>query len=220
MKENLNTPRHKSMIVSATLGDSWIGKNGGKSETYVLGFQHSGAQREYLNHKHERFSLMFSRVTKIYDVGKNGYKANRFYVHLGDLHQYWRHQFYPNRNKTVSRHLLNMLDAEGLATWYMDDGSATHHIQGGKAEVLLHTESFNLKENEIIRSYLLKAWGIETGLRTRNKDGETYYYLSILAPNKSKFIEIIRPHICDSMKYKIDIESRRSKKLLDLEQVV
>lgn len=205
------------MIVGATLGDSWIAKNGGNCKTHVLWFQHSGAQLEYLKHKHERFKLIFPKVSKIYDVGKNGYKANRFYVHLGALNQYWRHQFYPNRNKTVKRHLLNMMDAEGLATWYMDDGSRTHHIQGGKAEVLLHTESFNLKENEIIRSYLLKVWGIETGLRTRNKDGKTYYYLSILASTKSRFIETIRPHICESMKYKIDIESRRSKKLLDLE---
>ena len=216
----LKSPKHKSMIVGAVLGDSYITKNHDGSG-HLLATQHSGKQRDYLEHKRERMALMGFQVSRVYDVSRNGFESYRYTAKLDEDGRYWRHQFYPNGNKTVTRHLLNMLDAEGLAIWFMDDGSNTLHKQGGRGELQLHTQSFNRAEHHIIQNYLDKVWGIDTGLRTDTRGDKIYYHLSILAANKSRFVELLRPHIHVSMQYKIDIESCRSKEgLKTLEAMV
>jgi hypothetical protein len=184
------------------LGDGYITKNN------YLRIGHSCKQEEYLEHKKKLLENVELKVSKTYTILKNQYCNKTFESREPILYKHYRHQFYPNGNKTVTRHLLNQLDANGLAIWFMDDGSCTKKYKNGYGNgryLQISTHSFTKEENNLILNYLDKVWNIQGRIRiAKKKDKPEYFYITFNVNNSIKFIDIIKPYIIESMKYKID----------------
>lgn len=106
----------------------------------------------------------------------------------------YRNNFYYNNIKIIHSTIYE-LEALGLAIWYMDDG--TKHI----SSYYLHTECFTLEEHYILIDMLLRNFNIKAKAhKVTNK-----YFLYITVGSKNRFTELIKPFICESMKYKLHI---------------
>jgi hypothetical protein len=80
--------------------------------------------------------------------------------------EHYKHQFYPNGNKTVTRHLLNELNDDGLSIWF---GINSHEAQGS---IILGTLKFTEKENKIIYDYFSVVHKID--VRMRHQRGRVF----------------------------------------------
>ena len=189
-------------MIGSVLGDGWLSKPHLRAN--YLGIQHGGRQREYLLWKKERFEQEGFTVSRVYDVTRK-YPAFQIRVGLGAKGIELRHQFYPNGNKTVTRHHLNKLDPEGLAVWYLDDGSVTIHKRDGLIrgrEVFLCTNCFTEAENDLMAKYLEVVWGIEGKVRLV----KGYPTLKFNATNAKRLFEVIGPYVPTSMASKLDLQ--------------
>lgn len=206
---NQFTAKQKSLIIGSLMGDGWITK--GTKGNPVLSIQQSKAQLKYLQWKKERFEAEGLVVKGIYDVTKKGspYPAYRIDVVLGEYGKVLRHQFYPNGNKTITRHHLNMLDKEGLAIWYMDDGGlCIHKKKDGSVksrEIHIATHNFTYEEHLLIQKFLSAVWSIDVNIyRDRTK-----YRLACGVLQGKKLFRLIEAHVHPVMTYKTDLQYKK-----------
>ena len=196
------TKKQLSIIVAMVLGDSCVTKFREKRANSFLTTTHSLKQLEYVKYKMEKLITLGFKVTRIYDVSRE-FKSIRFECKDVKLFNQLRKTLYPNNNKTIKRRWLNYLDDNGLAIWFMDDGSLTK--RGKSAYISLHTNAFNKKEHDIIIKYFKQVWNLNPTLRvTKRKNSNQTYFLTFNPNETRKFITIIKPYICKSMYYKVD----------------
>lgn len=200
--------KQKSLLVSMTLGDGYIDKDN------YLSIQHGAKQKDYLEHKKNLLIQNGLKTSRTYNVSRwrIAYRFNCVEPHIL---KHYKHSFYPNRNKTITRHLLNQLDEEGLAVWFMDDGCCIKRYKNGFGNgryLQISTNCFTLKEHEVIVKYFKVVWNIEVMIKAcKRRDRALSYCLRFNVENSKKFIEIIKPFVIDSMKYKINFEYKDCK---------
>jgi len=205
------TNKLKSLTIGSILGDGYLSKE--KNRGNYLTIQHCNRQEEYLQWKAQRFKEEGAHVSKIYNLPK--YNAKKIHIGGGAIKGLeLRHQFYPNGNKTITRHLLNYLDAEGLAIWFMDDGGKVITHRNGKTcgrYLKISTYSFTYEEHIIMQRYFEIVWNINVKIKI---DKCKYYWLKFPSLEAQKFIEIIKMYIHPTMEYKIDLQfaNLRSKR--------
>ena len=109
----------------------------------------------------------------------------------------------PNKTgKQVSLTWLEQVTTEGIAWWYMDDGSLQLTKKGSPC-IQLHTEGFSLAENHLIVKWL-SALGYTAKAKTyrRARTGKVYPYLYMGTNAARKFLSDIKPFAIPSMEYK------------------
>ena len=89
---------------------------------------------------------------------------------------------------------------EALAYWFCDDGS--YH----DGFCYLHTYGYGYESQIVMQKLLYDKFGLEfdikkSGSKGRNDDKK--HHLGLSAKKSYNFIDLIRPHIIDSMRYKI-----------------
>ena len=77
----------------------------------------------------------------------------------------------------------------------MDDGSFT--LEGNS--IHLHTQGFDLSDNELLRDVLKEKFGIIVNI---HKD-RNYYRLYITAHSVSLFVSLVKPYILPCFEYKL-----------------
>lgn len=104
--------------------------------------------------------------------------------------------YYPQGRKLLpSQHLLNdQLTAQGLAYWFMDDGSK--HATG----YTFSTACFSIQEHNILLDVLATKFDL-----TCNLHGSKYKSIYVPARNQAnkKFKQLVQPFLVESMKYKL-----------------
>lgn len=145
------------------------------------------------------FGSSFLKVTgKVYQQC-TATKTDRYFNIL-------RKVLYPKGKKSLSRKMLNYLNPQALALWYMDDGSlkACHKKCDGKiSSISLSISTYCTREEaEIIQLYFKETWDIAFNLAYHS--GCKSYYMRAGTKEANKFIELIRKYIIPSMLYKID----------------
>lgn len=78
----------------------------------------------------------------------------------------------------------------------MCDGS----LQKNKKTIILHTQSFNFKENCVLSLQLNDKFKLNTKVL---KHKIVYYVIEIPAKDSTRILFLIKPYIIDSMKYKL-----------------
>ena len=164
---------------------------------------HSIKQREWFDYKKERFEKIFSDKfdTYIYDVKFNT-SVMHFTTHTTELTKYLVNLFYPNDKKVICKEALEQLTLEGIAWWYMDDGSMSIKKIDGRprgAEITLNTY-LTAEENQVIIDFFQNQFGITWKLnKSKGK-----YRLRMGKKEAMKFFPMIEQYIIPSMRYKID----------------
>lgn len=196
------TKKQISFVLGMILGDGYVSKNIPKRANSFLGCRHSKKQEEYIKYKKQKLQELGFKVSKLYDTTNAYGESFTFECRNPELFNQLRLVLYPKNNKTIKRKWLNYLTVEGLAVWFMDDGSYT--TRGKSSYMSLHTNGFNKHEHDIIIKYFKQVWNINPTLRVvKRKNRDQTYFLTFNVEETKKLVELLKPYIIDSMKYKV-----------------
>lgn len=192
------TPNAEQIILGSLLGDGCIVR---KNTNCALTITHSLVQHQYAFYKvnllqREGIYVRFKETNTSYVSTINGrpIKDNgRAFLctEVNVAFNKYRDEWYTPTKEVPDS--INKLGPLGLAIWYMDDG-AIHYPTG----LYLSTNGFN-HESQLKLVKMLKDNFDITAHIHKNKNKEILF---IVQKDKHKFLDIIRPYICESMKYK------------------
>lgn len=195
-----------SLLLALSIGDGFVEKQS-KKNTSCLRIRHSNHQLDYINWKYDLDSSFWRNKPRPY---KNINKGKRYYGHQlrskpsKDLVNI-RELLYPDNKKKITREALDLLNEQGLAIWFMDDGCCDRPLNKKPMGILnTYGNSNNGLEEIIIKDYFQEKWNIEVKL---NKN-HGRYRLRFNNYNFNKFVEITKNHIIPSLQYKINLNIR------------
>lgn len=200
--------KNKSILLALAIGDGCISKkndNRCNYTQYSITFKHSIKQYEYLQYKANIVNSIFGgKQNEVRYINNNGYDGCIYSKSNSDL-KYIYNILYPKGKKQLTEKVLNNLTPEGIAIWYMDDGSLYPQKQNGKIkafQMVISTCCDTKEETQIIIDYFVKKWGVKFHIK-RNKGK---YSITCNTKEIRKFIPIVSPYVkkIECMKYKID----------------
>ncbi len=195
----------RGILVGMVLGDGHLQvskdtryKNSWKN---IFVVKHSEKQRDYIRYKAELLHKhLGGKKPQVHEINNNGfpgyvlYKSDKYFRHL-------YRRMYKDRIKVITRKVLEMLTDEGLAIWYMDDGSLCAKKRGGKIhafDLFLNTYCSEEECQEIVK-FFKERYGIKFTV-SKNKGK---FRVRCGTKEARKFIEIVKPYIIPSMLYKV-----------------
>lgn len=196
------------LLVGTILGDAHI-KRVGLTKAYIK-FEQSSKKDEYINYLKEQAKEGGLAITneelKEYtrldsrnnSTSKSLYFSSEASEDLRVLADLFLDE---SNNKIIPSNISDFLNHRSLAFWLMDDGQKVS--RGG---VTLCTDSYNPSEIQILREALESNFNFKTSIHSKKGKGDALYeriYISkdSLDPQK----EFIKPHLHDSMLYKINM---------------
>lgn len=201
------TKEQKSILVAIAIGDGHISKIKRDSGKIYCGMhiKHKESHKEYVQYKANIInSICGGKQNPIRKVSNNGHKAYQ-YAKTNSYFRCIRGWLYKNNNKVLSRKLLDKLNPQGLAIWWMDDGCLYSKKRNGKIHAWeLYLNLYVSKEEaEIVQLYFKEVWNVNWKL---NRDGQ-HYRLRCSTREGRKFLDIVRPYVSQvkCMQYKAQI---------------
>ena len=186
--------KERNLLIAMTLGDGYIGKDG------IFSCLHSSKQKEYIEWKH---GLIESISKPIVSKNNNGFDAYIFKSKALTFLKVLRRVLYPNNKKTLNRKILNRVDLQGLAIWWMDDG--TKGVKYNKDKTKIKACVYRLclcstkEQCQLVIDWLFETYNIKFGI-TKEKNN---YSITCGTREGRKFSDLIRPYVIPSMLYKI-----------------
>lgn len=209
--------RKKSLLIALVLGDGCIVKQTKqypKSTRHYYNFEvtHSKVQKEYCEWKAKlcrsltrNKCIIRDKKTHLRTINNKEVKDNSA-VRFTCSNKYFRVLYkwlYPNGKKVIGSKYLNYLTKEGLAIWYMDDGSTyidkKRNNRVFTCEIYTHTP---LEETNYIIDYFKNKWNVEFHL---HKKPNNQYSIRCYTVNAAKFISLISPFVPQCMDYKVKV---------------
>ena len=187
----------KEILVGILLGDGCLEtRNGGR--TYRLKIEQSLKHKPYVEHLFKVFNDFVSGNLRERTVISKGCKSQniRFQTVSSGAFRFFGKQFYRNGQKSVPRLVHRMLTPQGLAYWFMDDGSIKSKESKG---IVFNTHGFNEKEVSKLCEVLNTKFGLICK-RRHQKDGNQIY---VSGKSYERFVRIISEYVHPSMGYKI-----------------
>ena len=199
----------EQIILGSILEDGYIAKyrnpiNSKEVLNSYLSIVHGVKQLDYLKYKKDllekegiKCTIKSRKCTKTHYIKGLEVKENGSFE-LKTLRNFsfnkYRDLFYKNK-KYINRYVYK-LNALGLAIWFMDDSTYSK-----KGSIYLYTNNFSIKDDILLLKMLKHNFNIEGSLHKTSNIGRCIY---IKAKSRKLFLDIIRPYICENMKYKID----------------
>lgn len=187
---------HRNLIIAMSIGDGHINKYG------ALMLQHCTKQKEYIEYKYKLLNNIYtSRLTE--GVDKNGFGYVKVATKTTDFLKVLRRVLYPNNKKTLNRKILNRIDLQGLAIWWMDDGTKGTKYNKDRTRVSSCIYRLCLcttrEQCQLVIDWLKETYNISFGI-TKEKNN-----FSITCGTRvgRVFSELIRPYVIPSMLYKL-----------------
>lgn len=196
------TQEEKSLIIALIIGDGHIDNTG------RISINHCEKQKEYLQFKADLiYDIIGGKPITLHKT-KSCIKGKEYHGYSirkcckKKLIQF-RQLMYPNGRKEITREILEQLTPQGIAIWYMDDGSLTpERDRSGniKAYKLGIATYLSKEENQVIIDYFKEKWNLEFH---SHKDG-SQYRLRMGTKEARKFLQLVRPYVnIECMKYKV-----------------
>jgi len=152
----------KGVIKGMIIGDGYVRKN-------QLTIQHSLAQEEYLIYKAKRLEMLLNKSINVFHKEFNGYFAKVFCV----SHQiigFVQKQIYKDGKKHITKEILHTIPDEGIAYWYLDDGSLYTKKNSKGIELVISTYFETENEALDVISFFKERYGcIFTVKRNKNR---------------------------------------------------
>jgi hypothetical protein len=201
----------KEVVLGTVLGDSGLIESS-HSKAYLKMCQGKDQFRYLIWKMQVLKSLVGTFGVSYQNKDKRDSWGSRLRVHVWSLSDTYLHHlyndFYSNGVKIVRLNVLRRLTPVSLAIWYMDDGSLVHH-----GDVIyacrLYTNGFSKEENHTICDYMNEEWSICFNPLYDSRSNS--YFLNAPKKDAEKFIELVRPFIHESIKYKIDPSCQNAK---------
>jgi len=203
----------KKALLGAILGDGHLNKN--SLSARYLG-SHSLKQIDYLIWK---MKLLYP-ILGSYNLGwippRTGWSGSAPRIKALSLtSKYLKHiydDFYSMENgRPIKRARLNVLrrfTPLSLAVFYQDDGNLKVR-KGRICRIRLHVEGFSEFDRRTMQRYFLETWGIE--FQSKKSPQGDFHLESRNRTEGKKFLKIVEPYICESMRYKVDPSLQRPR---------
>lgn len=201
-----------SFIIGTVLGDSSLC---GKKNKYLF-MGHCEKQLEYLKWKEqiikENLPVGVNFKQGISMTSPSNHRQNFYKIFTTTHHKLtaiYKITYNDKNIKFISKEALNKLTPLGLAVLFMDDGCK--EVVWNRKKTFRYIKSFKIslggfvkEEVQLLSDYLLETYNIESKIYL---EYHKYPCLKITTnENKDKFINLIKPYIINSMKYKITIQ--------------
>lgn len=213
------TENDKSLLLALCIGDGCLRKPHPKSGNVQMEICHSIKQEAYCIWKRD----LVYRILGGFKVPKIGYKTIKLkgydkeysacrFTKSHPYFVYLRNLLYPNGIKVMTREILNKLTPQGIAIWYMDDGSfyKKDNETGTKSisfDLRISTDSFSKEENELICDFFKEKYGIKFYPYQYHKERQHNWILRANKQAAIKFIDFVKPYIIPEMVYKIEYKT-------------
>jgi hypothetical protein len=204
--DNNNILSDLDFVKACCIGDGHLGHH---RTWYSLVISHCNGQFDYLAYKARRINAALGSAGKVRSFDNNGYPGQRFAAGNSKILEPIYHDLYENGRKRVAKSsLLNNLSPEGLAVWWMDDGSCTEKwSKTGKVKGYigyLHTYESE-GDNQLIVESLNSRFNLN--LKSVPDKGKFRIYLNTSDLRDLK--DIIIPYVLPSLAYKIRVSDRK-----------
>jgi hypothetical protein len=185
----------REIIIGTLLGDGYLERNG-KYIRFVCA--HSDKQQEYIKWK---FNLLIEvtqcrlsnrkwqdpRNKKMYSSVQLRSVSSPIWDEFYDL-------FYKNNHRVIPKGLPDIISAQILAIWIMDDGYRRNDCNAMR----LNTQSYSYRDQQVIKRSLNTL-----GIRSNIHRQASYFVIYIPSSSMNVLRKIVRPYIIPSMAYKI-----------------
>jgi LAGLIDADG DNA endonuclease family len=203
------------IMIGISLGDAHI-RTKTKGKSWTLRFNQGQKNKEYCIHVYEQFKALCNNPPKI--TTDKDMRSGKLVEYqkitwqtrvTAELH-YYGHLFYkwdafkPRRVgsgigtfvKVIPVNIEELISPISLAYLYMDDGHLQLDINNGTKGAYLCLGGFTQSEILLLVGVLNKKWGFDARIHEQKR-------IYIPQGSLTKFYSVIKPHIIDSMKYKI-----------------
>jgi len=208
------------VILGCLLGDSSskVRKNKNNKIVNVV-FGHSESQKDYLKYTHKCLKNISNPIRmewdeKIRTIRGKEYKCQKFYgFATKPLSILLREIIYENDIKKLSWEYLENLTPRSLAFWYMDDGSLNRQNR----VIRFCTMCFTKEEHNLLKKFFYEKLKMPCFIAKATSG--TGYELVLTQNSSKKFMQLIEPYMCDSMKYKLldPVETLKASKIVSKE---
>lgn len=188
----------RGIVVGMSLGDGYLTKYRKRRSSQIY-MGHSLKQSQYLQYKVDLLNKIFG--------GKATVRYNEKFCYANKSNAYFkvlRGMLYKNGTKYFSEQILNMLTPEGIAIWFMDDGSHRVNLKQdgsvGSYQLTLSTYC-SLEEAKNIHKYFFDNYGIDFKIKYCKKTQK--YTLLTNTKMSQRLALLIEPYIVPTMSYKI-----------------
>ena len=201
VKETIPTEEQLEILSGTLLGDSclqYYPKFGWSAPKFKC--DHGIAQKEYAELLDSKLKTLGSSLKVYSRVDKRRNVVQTYYTVVTGGNQYFHllyNSLYKTGKKEVCKEILEHFTIKSLAYLYMDDG----FFHQGTADIC--TESFSKESVQMLVEYFKERFDLHFGLSKRNKG----YRLRLHRKEFSRFVELISPHVIDSLKYKLNTAS-------------
>jgi hypothetical protein len=199
--QELSQTQHEFMI-GTMLGDGCllIMKNGVNAWLTV---KHGLLQLDYVKWKYELMKDFAVCDIKIYSDMAHGKNYDKCYFRTicHPLFTDYQRMFYDSGVKVITNEIANELTPLAIAIWYMDDGTT----DGKYARFC--TNSYTEPELKRLQKVMMDKFGLVTTLHIAGYfkgNNQAQYNITLTKKSTYDFIDIVKPYIIDSMRYKID----------------
>ncbi len=206
-KNNIN--KHQiQCIYGSLLGDSSLSKKLSVNNftNYTFSMSHCNEQKEYLLYKAKILntnSHSYIKNDNSWSPGSTYWKTN--YHNKLFLQDVYKDCFVNNR-KTVSQKWLDIIDWEGIAYWFMDDGCSYAYKNAKTIQVNFSTLSFSKLEIDLLIDKFCKLGISSHTVKSQHGNG---IVLTIDSSDVNNFMSKIEPFMAPCMNYKIKKDNRK-----------
>ena len=195
----------KRLLIALLIGDGTISSN------YVFKLSHSIDQREYLEWKVRLLNKLGIKNNGIKEyISSCGYNKGKGVIYsqmsLNSTIKALRRSVYIPK-KTFTRNLLNWLDEQGLAIWFMDDGFININESSQRSTSIQQNIRISTCVDEstcnMIIQYFKEKWGIN--FKPYLEKSKLFSIRACSNEDSDNFIKIVRPYVeqVPSLLYKI-----------------
>lgn len=199
----------RGFLYGLCLGDGCLHKQVGNKNT-GLTIGHGPKQLAYLMHKAERLRGVFggkfihTRQYTSYNTSTNkeyvNFQIRKVDSYFNQIHK----KLYQTGKKIVTREVLDFLTDEGLAYWFMDDGSGvvSKNQFGNPCGCMLRIATyFSQAEADVVSEWFLDKYGLTVKFDIDKRSNR----VSIRFNTKDSIAlaKILQPYIIPEMEYKI-----------------
>lgn len=196
-KEIVPTQEQLEILTGTLLGDSslqYYPKYRWKSPKFKC--DHGSAQEEYANLLYNKLQSLGSSIKKYRRVDKRNNKEYITYCVSTSSNPYFLNmynQLYSTGKKEISSDFLINFTIKSLAYLYMDDGYADQNT------AYICTDNFSNESRTILVEYIRNKFGLHFSIVNHGK----YYRLRLSQYDFPRFIELVKPYMVKSLKYKL-----------------
>ncbi len=190
------------LIYGTLLGDGSITYPNQHSRFPRLAWTHGDQQQAWMEYKASRLASLQPRVYTATNPGFGERSVCCYTTCHPDLVNVFEQVKDRAGRKSVSASWLAQISPEGLAWWYMDDGSLSLSPQGSP-QIQFHTEGYSSAENHLIAEWLTSlGYSAKVRFYTRGHSDNRYDYVAMGAKAARNLLANLRPFAIPSMDYK------------------